>query len=75
MTDALYIPVTSGKLPLTRRKSNSFIITITDLHPHSGEQSAATFIGLKDEYTNTFYTMPITIIPTPLEGTDIEVIK
>jgi len=66
ITDGAYIKV-SREDQSTRRKSNSYLITITDT-------ASMTYVGLRDMVEQKDYKLAVSINATPLEGQNSEVI-
>jgi len=66
ITDGTFITV-SNESTSNRRKSNSYVVTITSDH--------MTFIGLRDDNTQTDYRLQVSMNTTSLEGEASETIK
>ena len=66
VTDGEYIPV-SRESDSNRRKSNSYVVKI--------KSNNMSYVGLRDDHTESVYTIPVTMISTSLEGQTSEIIR
>lgn len=67
ISDGAWISV-SNESTAPNRKSNSYIVTITDVDNLS-------YLGLREAATSIDHTISVTVNSTPLEGSDSEVIR